>query len=815
MLGKSPALTLISVLSLALGIGATSAVFSLVDGLLLRPLPAIDSPEELVEVVGTHGNEPSRFQMLTWADYLDYAGLTAPVRALAATVECDLTLTQHGPAERISGLAVSGNYFELLRLTPTHGRLISRADENAPIAVLGYGLWRRQFGGALEVIGSSITLNGKRVTVVGIAPKSFAGTDLAVRREVWLPLGAYSDVAAGVFVPFSGKHDREQEWLHVIGRLAPGMSARRAQVAFSLTAKSLATAHPKTNAGKGVQVLPLAEVALGHGSEPRALLLGFAGRLIAAIGLVLAVAAMNVAGLLLGRALARRREMAIRLSLGAGRMQLLQQLLVEGLVLGLLGAVGGIALAKVGLPLLERIKLPVSLEVRELHLSGRVLGFALLVSFASCLIFALIPALQAARTELVPALRGEVAHGRRLRLGLREILAGIQIAAALLILVAAGLLQRTLVNLGAIDPGFDPARVLVTTIDLAPAGYKGTRVTAFYGELLTRLRHVPGIAEVSMASALPVMGADVEVDLGVAPEGAPAGRANRASQPFVRHVLVGSRYFRTLGMKILRGRDFGPEDGTGMGAVIINQTAARHLWPGGNALGRWLRLTQTETPFVVVGVVADAIYASLKEKAVPILYLAHAQNEKSFIGALLAPQMTLLVRTAGKPQWAVSAVREVVRELDPGLPVLRTTTLDELLTSTVGVERQAAVLYTGLAAVAVALAMLGLYGVLTRTVVERTREIGVRMACGASPAEVLRLMLRRSVLLAWCGVAVGLAMAVPAGRLIASLLYGVEAYDPATWCVTALALVTAALVVSAGPAMRAARIDPVRAMKHE
>jgi putative ABC transport system permease protein len=815
LLGKSPGITVISVLSLALGIGATSAVFSLVDGLLLHPLRAIDSPEELVAVVGTHSKEPSRFQRLSWADYLDYAGHTEAVRALAATVDCDLTLTHSGPAERISGLAVSANYFEVLRLAPAYGRLISRGDEAAPVAVLGYGLWQRRFGGAPAVVGSSIALNGKRLTVVGIAPRSFVGTDLAVRREVWVPLGAYRDIAAGVLVPFSGKHDRGQEWLHVIGRLASGESAAGAQARFDVAAKSLGAAYRKTNSGRGVRVLPLAEVALGFGSQGRPLLLGFAARLLAVMILVLLVATMNVGGLLLARALGRRREIAIRLSLGADRVRLLRQLLTEGAVLGAMGAAGGIALAKAGLRLLERIELPVSLEARDLHLSGRVLGFSLGVSLASCLMFALIPALQAARGELVPGLRAAVRRGRRLRLGLHEIVACVQVAAALLILTAAGLLLRTVANLGSIDPGFDPARVLATTIDLAPAGYKGPSVAVFYRDLLARLRNLPGIADASMASGLPVAGADLEVDLSVAPEGALDSGVEGASQPAVRHVLVGSRFFHTMGMRILRGRDFGPEDDSGMGVVIINQTAERLLWPGRDALGRGLRLTQTSTPFVVVGIVADATYASLKENAVPVLYLAHAQATKSFIGKILAPQMTLLLRTTGKPQWAVGTVRELVRNLDPRLPVFRTTTLEELLAATVGVERQAATLYAGLAVIALALAMLGLYGVLTRTLVERTREIGIRMACGASPGEVRRLLLRRSAVLAGCGVVAGLVMAAPADRLVASLLYGVKAYDLATWLCTVLALMAVALLVSVGPAGRAAGIDPVKAMKHE
>jgi putative ABC transport system permease protein len=340
-------------------------------------------------------------------------------------------------------------------------------------------------------------------------------------------------------------------------------------------------------------------------------------------------------------------------------------------------------------------------------------------------------------------------------------------------------------------------------------------VAGFYSELLARLRRLPGIADASMASALPITGADLEVDLGVTPEGAPAAAGDHAHEPSVRHVLVGGRFFQTMGMKILRGRDFGPEDGSGMNAVIVNQTAARRLWPGREALGRRLRLVQTEAPFAVVGVVADATYAGLEEAAVPVVYLDHAQSRRSFVGELLAPQMTLLVRTSGAPRWAISAVRQTVRELDPRLPVFRTTTLADALRSTVGVERQAAALYSGLGMVAVALAMLGLYGVLMRTIGERRREIGVRMACGASPARVRALVLRRSGLLACCGAAAGLALGVPAGRLIASLLYGVRPYDPATWLGATLALMMAALLVSARPAGLAGRINPVEAMKPE
>jgi predicted permease len=815
LLGKSPLITIVAVGSLALGIGSTTAVFSLVDALLLRPLPALHDPESLVAVVGIQAKDPEKFRQVAWADYLDYAAQKDAVANLAAMADCDLSLTHHGPAERVSGLAVSSNYFTALGLKPTLGRLLSAADEKALVTVLGYDLWQRRFGGDFGVIGSVIQLNGKSLTVVGIAPKSFAGTSLSARREIWLPLGIYSKVAAGVLVSFTGELDRKQEWLNVLGRLPAGMSREHAQAALNVVAKRLAASYPDAG-GRSVRVLPLTELALGPGK--RDLLKGFSARLMAITALVLAVAVINVAGLLLTRALARQREVAIRLSLGASRGRLIRQFLVEGFSLALLGLAGGILLATAALPLLERLDLPVNLAVRDYTLSYRTLGFALLVSLASCLVIALAPALQAMRTSFAAMWRGEKPRGRRAGLAMRELLAGTQVALTLLVLIAAGLMLRTLANLGSIDPGFDPARVLAVSVDLYPAGYEGTRVAEFYRDLLERLKRLPGVEEASMASALPVMGGDFMVDLSVTPDDAqPAtSGAKPSSQLSVRHVLVGSRFFETTKMRLVRGRSFGAgDDPSGAAVVIVNETAARLLWGGRDALGRRLRLVETETPFEVIGIVADASYGGLKDEAVPVLYLAHAQYEKSFLGSLLAPQMTVFVRTSGEPRQMLNAVRETVRAMDERLPVFKVSTLEELLVSTVGVERQAAALYTGLALVATALAMFGLWGVLTQTVIERTREIGIRMACGASPGEVRTLILQRSLVIAFFGVAAGLAIAVPARRIVASQLYGVGPADPVTWLGTTLILIGLALFVSTIPAYRAARVDPVVALRYE
>jgi predicted permease len=513
---------------LALGIGCTTAAFSLFEALLLRPLPALHAPETLVAVGGVHPKDgPDQLHWLSFADYLDYAGSQDVVSGLAAGADCDLTLLGSGPAERIAGLAVSANYFSVLGLKPARGRLLSPGEETAPVAVLGYGLWQRRFGGDPAVIGSGVTLNGKPFTIAGVAPEGFLGTDLRSRREVWLPLGVYSQVATGPFASLTGKHDRKQEWLSVFGRLAPGVSLAKAQSALGVVAKRLAASHPE-DARRGVRVLPLSDLAFGSGS--RRLLVGFSARLLAVAALVLAVAAINVAGLLLARSLTRRQETAVRLSLGASPRRLVRQLFCEGLVLALLAAALGAALATLALPLLAQLNLPVPIAAREFRLSWRMLGFALLVALLSSLVFALVPALQAVRASLLEALRGTPQRVRGL--GLRELLAGAQVALALLILIASGLMVRTLANLRAVDPGFDPEHVLVLSVDLAPAGYKGQQVATFYRDLLERLRRLPGIEEASMASALPVIGNDLTVDLSVdrleeQPAAAGAARSRR------------------------------------------------------------------------------------------------------------------------------------------------------------------------------------------------------------------------------------------------------------------------------------------------
>lgn len=813
LLGKKPWLSVIAVASLALGIGSTAAVFSMGDALLLRPLPAVRQPSELVAVFNVDNHSPDRLGALSWSDFLDYAKRTDAIAGLAAAAECEVSLTSGGLAERVSGLAVSPNYFSVLGVRPALGRSWSLDEMEGPVAVLGSGLWHRRFGADPRMIGSSIFLNGKSVKVVGIAPEGFSGTDLGSRREIWFSLRSYAPIARGAIASLTGEQNRTQRWLTVIGRLAPGVTLARAQSILSTVARNLAAAYPKSNGQLGVRVLSLTQAVLGQGMRPK--ILSFTARLMAVVALVLAVAAVNVAGLLLARGLARRREIAVRLSLGASRGRLVRQLFVEGLLLGFLGLVVGVFLAKASLPLIEKLKLPSDLPLHGLAISGRVLGFALLVSMASCLIFALLPAIQTVRTAFMPALRGKAPGGNLLRFGLGEVLVALQIAFTLLIMMVSALMLRTLSNLSSVNPGFDPAHVLVFSIDLSSARYEGPRVAAFYQDLLERLRHVPGVKSASMAAALPVMGGDLVVDLTVSPEEGPMSGVSETSPPAVRHALVGSHYFETVGMKILQGSDFGHGGAGSLGEVIVNESTARLLWPGQSPLGQRLRLAETKSPFSVIGVAADSTYDTLKEKPVPVLYLAHSQYQMSFIGSLLASEMTVLVRTSGEPRQALGAVRRIVRSMDPLLPVFHVATLEELLASTIGVERQTATLYGSLALVAMALAMLGLYSVVSNAVTERTREIAVRIACGASPSSVCRLVLGRSALMALIGIGAGLAAAASTNQLVQSQLYGVRTADPVTWLVTPVILIGTVMWVSRGPARRAMRIDPAVALRNE
>lgn len=813
-LAKNPVISAAVVAALALGIGANTVVFSLIDTLLLRPVPGLHAPDELVAVFTTRPVEDERVRVLrqsSHADYLDYRR-SGVFSGLAAHTEFTLSLTHEGASERLTALAVSDDYFAVLGVKGALGRLLAPGGDASAGAVVSHGLWRRRFGGDPDLVGRTIHLNGRGVTVIGVTPRGFRGTSRVESPDVWVSLGVFRDIATGIYARFYGQEDRRETWLQLTGRLAPGVTPAAARSALEVVARNLAATYPETNEKRGVAVLPLTEAALGAGRRHE--VLHYSGLLMTVVGVVLLVACLDVASLLSARALARRREIAVRLSLGASRVRLVRLLASESLVLALAGGTAGVALAGALLPLVERLRLPVKADF-HLALDGRLLAFAFLVSLASALVFGLAPAIRWARADLVAALRREVPARRRLRLGAGDALVAVQVALALVVLIGSGLMVRTLANLGAIDPGYDPQRTLVASLDVAPAGYEGARVNAFYDELLARVRALPGVEAVSMASALPMVGAEMSVELGVFPEDGPAA-VEGAETPVARHALVGGGYFETLGMKLLRGRDFAPRDTSAApGVVIVNETMARRLWPHQSPLGRRLSLYESGGAFEVIGVVSNAKYGGLKEEPQPVVYLYHGQQEKLFLGPLLAPSMTLIVRARGEPRSVLPALRRTVAAMDPQLPVFNVRTLPEILSSAVVIERQVTSLFSAFALLAVMLVTVGLYALMSQSVARRRREIGIRMACGAPPAAVGRLVLVRGAAICGAGVVLGFAAAAVAGRAVASYLYGVTAADPSTWAATSVGLVVVTLWVSAVPARRAARIDPVTVLREE
>lgn len=818
-LTQNPTVTLAVVIALALGIGANSVVFSVIDALLLRGVPGVANEHELVAVFSTGRAKAEKEPVLrkvAHADYLDFAE-TGVFSGLAAYSALELSLTHDGPSERVDALAVSDSYFDVLGVAPGRGRFFAPDDAETPVAVVSFSLWQRRFGGDPELTRRAIRLNGRPVTVVGVAPRDFRGASKTATYDVWVTLPTFRKITTGLYAHFHGAEDRQKAWLEVIGRRAPGVATEEVRGALETVAARLSEAYPDTNAERGVRVFELSEVSLGTGN--RAKVARYSGLMLGLVACVLGVACLDVASLLLARSLRRRREIAIRSSLGAGQGRLVRQLLTESLVLAAAGGAAGLATAHLALPLVERWRLPVAVQL-ELALDPRVTAFALAVTALCGLGFGLAPALRSTRTDLVSALRGAPAggrpgRGRRFRFELGEGLVAVQVALALIVVIGSGLMIRTLEALDGIEIGYRPENTLVASLDLASAGYEGAAVTAFYDELTARLRSLPRARSISTASALPMVGAETMVDLLVSIEGAPP-RQEGEPPPSAFHAMVGEGYFRTVSMEILEGRDFTEQDtATSPAVVIVNETLARRFWPDRGPLGRRLSLVQTEEPYEVVGVVSDAKYGSLKEEPVPVLYLSHRQQEKSFLGPFLAPSMTLLLRSEGDARSLLPELRRAVQAVDPHLPVFRVTTLSELLSDAVAVERQMATLMSAFALLAVLLVMVGIYGVVSQAVGRRSKEIAVRVACGATAAAVLRSMLGRSLVLSLAGVVAGLGLATLASRAVAAYLYGVTPTDPALYAGLAIALIAATLAASWVPARHAVSLDPAVVLRED
>src|SRR5919202_161666 len=792
-LRKSPGFTAVAVASLALGIGANAAIFSLVNAVILRPLP-VARPDRLVSVSAS-GRDDSMLAF-SYPTYLDFRDRNQVLSGLFAERISPMSLSRGGASERIWGYQVTGNYFDVLGVRARLGTALTPEDDRArlasPVAVLSYGAWQRRFGADTGVVGQEITINGHPFRVVGVMPEGFAGAEVIYTPEVWVPMAMQEWVEPGH--PWLDR--RSTQDIFAVGRLKDGVTREQAEASLNLLAEQLGKQYPDTDEGRRITLVPPGFVV----PRLRGAAVGFAAVLMCVVGLVLLIACTNLANLLLARASARRKEVAVRLALGASRLRVVRQLLTESLLLSLAGGAAGLLLAFWILALVVAYRPPMELPLWiETSVDWRVLAFTLLASLATCLLFGLAPALQATRTELVPALKDAGAQAGRSRSRLRGALVVAQVTLSLVLLVAAGLTARALARLRAANPGFQVEGGLVMSFDLGLQGYDEARGREFERQIVERVRRLPGVRDASLTDLLPLSLNYTSTNVYV--EGQPPARGANVPNPMA--ASVGADYFRAMGIPLVAGRGVEERDGKDAPrVVVVNETFARRFWPGADpareAVGKRLSFESDQGPWVqIVGVARDGKYWTLAEAPRMFVYVPLTQSYDSSV--------TLVARAQGDPRALVPAIREEVRRLDPTLPAFDVKTLSEHMGVSLFPARVAAALLGAFGLVALTLAAMGVYGVVSYSAAQRTREIGIRIALGAQTRDVLRLVAGRGMLYVSVGVAAGLACALALTRFMEGLLYGVSATDPLTFALVVLLLGGVALLACLAPARRAAK----------
>ena len=792
-LRNAPGFTLVAVATLALGIGANAAIFSVVHAVLLRPLPFAEA-ERLVRLSQVWKGEPSG--VYSPQNFLDVEAAARSFEKLAVHDSSGVTLTGRGQPARIEGTEVSASFFDVLRVAPAYGRSFD-AGENEPghtkVAVLGHALWRERFGGDPAVVGQTMQLDRDTYTIVGIAP---AGFSFPERTEIWTPM---------TYDARFRTQSRGAWYLGVIGRLKPGATLHQAQEEVALIHDRLAREYADANEGVTATVQSLQESMVGDSRRALLVLLG-------AVGLVLLIACVNVANLLLARVAARENELAVRTALGAGRARLVRQLLTESVTLALLGGGAGILLAALSMDALLALQPAGVPRLGEVGVDRAVVAFSLLLSVVTGLLFGVFPALQIVRRPTGQSLR----EGARGVLGgrgngLRSGLVVGQMALAMMLLAGAGLLLRSFAQLRHVDPGFRTADALTFRISLPESAYKEEAPrAAFYDMLLERLAALPGVRRAGAVMGVPLGG--IRFDLSFEVKGRPP--LPPAQQPSMQIRVVTPDYFDTMGIPLLRGRVLERRDVEGAPqAVVISESASRRYFPGEEPLGQFITLLwgrgkgKPKVGGEVVGIVGDVKDTGLDKEKPPECYVPHAQMPVS--------TMDVVLRTSVAPRSLAPSAERIVHALDPELPVARVATLEEVVARSISEPRFYMVLLGAFAGMAVFLAALGIFGVMSYAVVQRSREIGIRVALGARPKDVLRMILGHAAALVGIGVVVGLLGSLALSRTIRSLLFELSATDPATLGGMAAVLAAVALVASYLPARRAMRVDPVAALRSE
>ncbi|HET7697778.1 MAG TPA: ABC transporter permease [Vicinamibacterales bacterium] len=800
LLRRSPLFTATAALSLAIGIGANTTIFSVATAILLRPLPGLADPARLVDIGRTTNG--SGFDTATYPNYKDLRERVTTLSELYAYrgEPQAISLSDGAEAERIYGMPVSGNYFRALGAVPAAGRLFTDDDDRengAPVVVISYELWQRRFAGAPDTVGRTVSFNAGPVTIIGVTPPGFQGTTI-LRSDAWVPLNL-----AALASPRFGRDmftNRRASWIILGGRLKDGVTIARADAELRSLGQTLEREYPEANRGRGYRVTK-SGVVPGRTDA----VAGFLGVLLAIVALVLLAACVNIAGMLVARATSRRREIAVRLAIGANRGRLVRQLITETLVLFVAGCALGLVLTQwlTGLLLAVLPTLPVPVGM-DFVVDWRVTAFAVTISLVAAVLSGLAPALQASRPELVPALKSEeVTRAGHFRLRSAFIVA--QVTVSLVLVIAGGLFVRALGRAASIDPGFDQTNVEVVMLDLSLSGYREPDALAFADRLRDRVSAMPGVRHAAYAADLPLDGGrmgfgTLRVPGLQPPNGEDSFRADWN--------IVSPGYFAALRMPLVRGRDFTEQDAAAApGAIIINETMARSVWQTTDVVGRQFdyRGFGPARTITVVGIAPDAQVDTLGERVRPMVYIPLKQNFMS--------RVSLVVKSDAGGM--IPKVRALVRELNPSLPVTSAMPLEEVTALMLIPQRIAGAVAATLGVVVLLLAAIGIYGVTSYSVNRRTREIGIRMALGADRGKVLRLVIQQGALLTGAGIVLGLALGAAGAQLLRSLLFGVSTLDPIAFGGAALLFAIVAIAASYLPARRATEVDPMLALRAE
>ena len=803
MLLKSPGVTLVAVLTLALGIGANTAIFSVVNFVLLRPLEYAN-PDQLAMIWERNTKKGWSESPTSFANFVDFRDNAKSVE-LASFTDTNFNLTGGDQPERVAGLRVSANLFSLLGVTPSRGRWFA-AGEDKPgsghVLMLSYGLWQRSFGGNPNLVNQTVQLNGQSYTVVGVMPSTFkfppafsatvgASEETVGNADLWVPLTTDD-------VPLV----RDIRNLKMIGRLQAGVTTPQAQAEINAIASRLDKEYPDVNGGIESHVIPLHEQVTGDIRLALIILMG-------AVGLVLLIACANVANLLLAKATSRQKEIAIRTALGANRLRILRQLLTESVLLGVLGGLLGLVFAIVGAKSLiafVTVNLP---RLKDFGFDSKVLLFTLAISLITSLLFGLAPAIDASKPNLNEALKegGRSSSGSSARNKLRSALVIAEVALAVVLVTASGLMFRSFVRLQRVNPGFNPENVLTLEIELPEASYRADQQQrVFQQQLLQKVRSIPGVQYASTVDNLPFSGNSFNSSFMI--EGRPIPAVTERPRAFYR--VISPDYFSAMGIHLVRGNPFSDRDTADVQGVAIINDAARKYWPGEDPLGKRIKRGRPESKnpwLTIVGIVGSANQLSLREETQPEIYLPYLQNTSR--------TFTLVARTNSDPRMLAGSIRKEVGATDKDLPVSSMKLMDELISNSVAQPRFYVILLSVFAALALILAAVGVYGVMSYSVTLRTRDIGIRMALGARPIDIFKHIVGQALLLGLIGLGVGIVLAITSTRVMSSLLYGINPTDPLTLAITSLILLAVALLASYIPARRATKVDPMVTLRYE